>query len=401
MYTLLLIVIYLAFISLGLPDSLLGSGWPAMYPDLGVPLSNMGILTMLISGGTIVASLLSARLTRKFSTRAVTLASAFLTALALLGFSFSRQFWQLVLWALPYGLGAGAIDAGLNNYVALHYSPKHMSWLHCFWGLGALVSPFVMSRALRNASWSRGYFLIALVQFGIVLVLALSLPLWKRHSDRTEDGEAGAVGIREALQIRGVPHMLLAFFAYSSAEAIALGWTSTYLVTAVGLQTDRAAAYASLFCMGLTSGRFIGGFLMGRLGDQNMIRLGLSIILLGTLLLFAAGGTLTLIIGGLFLLGLGCAPIYPCIIHATPSNFGAKNSAAIIGIQMASAYIGSTFISPLFGLVGGAVGLWIMPPCFLLFFLLTLLMSERCFRLTAAPCQAKSGTGAHGRSLSE
>lgn len=381
MYSLLLAVIYLAFISLGLPDSLLGSGWPIMYETFGVPISYMGIVTMVISGGTIVSSLMSDALTRKLKTPTVTIISVFLTAIALLGFSFATEFWMLIVFAVPYGLGAGAIDAALNNYVALHYNSKHMSWLHCFWGVGTIVSPFVMSYALTTSAWNDGYHIISMIQAAIGVILLLTLPLWKINQSKEElnHTESKHVGLIDALKIKGVPCLLLGFFAYCSAEATAMGWASTYFVEVKGLTEERAAAFASLFFIGLTVGRFLGGFLMDKLGDHKMILLGACIGLCGIACLFIPTSYEIVSLTGFIIIGFGFAPIYPCIIHSTPGNFGEENSGAIIGIQMASAYVGSTFMPPLYGLLGRRIGFEIMPFYLIIFILLMIVMTEKVF----------------------
>ena len=260
MYSLLLALIYIAFISLGLPDSLLGSGWPVIHNDLNVPISFMGVVSMVISGGTIVSSLFSDKLTRKLGARIVTVSSVFLTAVALFGFSFSDRFWMLIVFAVPYGLGAGAIDAALNNYVALHYASKHMSWLHCFWGVGTIVSPFVMSYALTNSTWNQGYRIVGFIQLGIALLLLATLPVWKVHQNTNGHQETKSLGLTGALKIKGVPFLLIGFFAYCAAEATAMSWASTYFVEVKGINTERAAEFASLFYIGITVGRFISGF---------------------------------------------------------------------------------------------------------------------------------------------
>ena len=384
MYSLLLALIYLAFISLGLPDSLLGSGWPVIHSDLNIPISFMGIVSMVISGGTIVSSMLSDRLTRKLSTRIVTVSSVFLTVIALFGFSFSSQFWMLLVFAIPYGLGAGAIDAALNNYVALHYTSKHMSWLHCFWGVGTIVSPFVMSYALTHSTWHSGYRIVAFIQLGIGLLLLATLPVWK--ASRQSDGDnAKSIGLVGALKIRGVPYLLIGFFAYCAAEATAMYWASTYLVEVKGVTIDRAAGFASLFYIGLTVGRFLGGFIMNKLGDRKMIILGTCILSCGILSLLIPVENPTVSLVGFIIIGFGCAPIYPCIIHSTPSNFGAENSGAIIGIQMASAYVGSTFIPPLFGLLGNLISFAILPVYLSVFIVIMISMTELTFKITARP----------------
>ena len=381
MYSFLLALIYIAFISLGLPDSLLGSGWPAMHLELGVPVSFMGIISMIISGGTIVSSLLSDRMTRKFGTRIVTVASVFLTVIALFGFSFSSRFWMLIVFAVPYGLGAGAIDAALNNYIALHYQAKHMSWLHCFWGVGTIVSPFIMSFALANRTWNSGYRIVGFIQLAIALLLLVTLPVWKVNKTKSE-AAGKSVGLRGALRIKGVPFLLIGFFAYCAAEATAMHWASTYFVEVKGLPAERAAGFAALFYIGITAGRFISGFVTEKLGDRNMIRLGTCILACGLAALFIPVGSYAVAFVAFLVIGFGCAPIYPCIIHSTPANFGAENSGAIIGIQMASAYVGSTFIPPLFGLLGNAVSFSLMPVYLLVFFALMIVMVEATFRVT-------------------
>ncbi len=380
MYSFLLALIYLAFISLGLPDSLFGSGWPAMHADLGVPVSYMGIVTMIISGGTIVSSLLSDRLTRKLGTKWVTVISVFLTAAALFGFSFADRFWMLIVFAIPYGLGAGAIDAALNNYVALHYASKHMSWLHCFWGVGTIVSPFVMSYALTSSGWHDGYRIVGFVQLGIAAVLLATLSAWKVNKKASDAARQNSIGVVGALRIKGVPFLLIGFFAYCAAEATAMGWASTYFVQAKGIDAETAAGLASLFYIGITAGRLVSGFVTDKLGDRKMILAGSAVLLVGIILLALPVGTEWLAIAAFVVIGLGCAPIYPCMIHSTPGNFGQENSGAIIGIQMASAYIGSTFMPPLFGLLGGKIGFEIMPYYMLAFVVLMLVMVELMFR---------------------
>lgn len=283
MYLFLLMLIYLAFVSLGLPDSLLGSAWPVIHNAFDVPLSYAGIVTMIISLGTICSSLLSERLTKKLGVRIVTVASVFLTAIALYGFSTASAFRMLCLWAIPYGLGAGAIDAALNNYVALHYSSKHMSWLHCFWGLGTIISPYVMSYALTSSVWQNGYRMVALVQTVIAVILLITLPVWKvnRESEQQSAEEARVIGIRGVFRIRGVPQLLLGFFSYCALESTLILWASSYLVGAKGISTERAAAFASLFCIGITAGRFLAGFVTEKLGDYRLIQIGAGVLVSG------------------------------------------------------------------------------------------------------------------------
>ena len=383
MYSFLLALIYLAFISLGLPDSLLGSGWPVMHAELGVSVSFMGIVSMVISGGTILSSLLSDRLTHRLGTRTVTVVSVFLTVVALFGFSISTRFWMLIAFAVPYGLGAGAIDAALNNYVALHYKAKHMSWLHCFWGVGTIVSPFIMGYALTHSTWNAGYRIVGLIQLAIAVLLLVTLPVWKIHADATETA-GRRVGLRAAQRIKGVPFLLLGFFAYCSAETTTMQWASTYFVEVKHLPAERAATLAALFYIGITAGRFLSGFLAEKLGDRGMIRLGAGVLACGIAALLLPVESYYLAFAAFLVIGLGCAPIYPCIIHSTPANFGAESSGAIIGIQMASAYVGSTFVPPLFGLVGKALGFSILPVYLAVFAALMLVMTELTFRTTGA-----------------
>lgn len=381
MYLFLLALIYLAFISLGLPDSLLGSAWPLMHLEMGVPISYMGIITMLISGGTIVSSLMSDRLTRKFGTKILTVASVFLTVIALFGFSFANNFSMLIAFAIPYGIGAGAIDAALNNYVALHYKAKHMSWLHCFWGVGTIVSPFVMGYALTSSTWNNGYRIVGFMQLVIAIILLLTLPVWKVNEDVVSTAGED-VGLFKALRIKGVTFLLLGFLAYCAAETTTMQWASTYFVEVKGISVERAASFASLFYIGITAGRFISGFITDKLGDRKMILLGSSVLIVGILTLAIPSSSYELAFASFIIIGLGCAPIYPCIIHSTPYNFGAKNSGAIIGIQMASAYLGATFMPPIFGVLGNASTFAIMPLYLLVFVILMLVMIELTFRVT-------------------
>ena len=382
MYTLLLLLIYLAFISLGLPDSLLGSAWPVIHQELQVPLSYAGAVTMIISFGTICSSLMSERLTKKLGVNIVTVCSVLLTAIALYGFSTASAFWMLCLWGIPYGLGAGAIDAALNNYVALHYNSRHMSWLHCFWGVGTIISPYIMSYALTTSVWQNGYRMVSFLQMGITVILLVTLPVWKvnRKANEQKTEQAAVIGIRGALKIKGVPQLLLGFFSYCSLESTLLLWSSSYLVGAKGVTAQKAAAFASLFCIGITAGRFLSGFVTERLGDYNLIRIGTGIMLLGCIALILPVKTDVAALGGLVVMGLGCAPVYPSIIHATPDNFGAQNSQAIIGIQMASAYVGSTFMPPVFGLIANHISVALMPFFVLFFIVLMYIMVKKTFQ---------------------
>ena len=382
MYTLLLLLIYLAFISLGLPDSLLGSAWPVIHQELQVPLSYAGAVTMIVSFGTICSSLMSERLTKKLGVNIVTVCSVLLTAIALYGFSTASAFWMLCLLGIPYGLGAGAIDAALNNYVALHYNSRHMSWLHCFWGVGTIISPYIMSYALTTSVWQNGYRMVSFLQMGITVILLVTLPVWKvnRKANEQKAEQAAVIGIRGALKIKGVPQLLLGFFSYCSLESTLLLWSSSYLVGAKGVTAQKAAAFASLFCIGITAGRFLSGLVTEKLGDYNLIRIGTGILLLGCIAMILPLKTDVAALGGLVVMGLGCAPVYPSIIHATPDNFGAQNSQAIIGIQMASAYVGSTFMPPVFGLIANHISVALMPFFVLFFIVLMYIMVKKTFQ---------------------
>ncbi len=377
---LLIAVIYLAFVSLGLPDSLLGAAWPVMHVEMGVPVSYMGIISMVIAGCTIISSLLSNTLINKLGTRWVTVISVFMTAAALFGFSFASKLWMLLIFSVPYGLGAGAIDAALNNYVALHFKSRQMVWLHCFWGVGAIVSPFVMSFALTNAVWNEGYRIIGYVQLAIGVILLLTLPLWKKAGGSAAEDKPKKLRLVEVFKLKGAPLIMLAFFAYCAAEATAMYWASTYFVEAKHLASELAAKFASLFYIGMTVGRFLSGLISDKLGDKRMILTGTAVLSVGLILLFIPSGNYALALAGFLILGLGCAPIYPCIVHSAPVNFGTENSGAVIGVQMAFAYVGNTFMPPLFGLIASIAGFEIMPLYLIVFFAAMLVLVLLCFK---------------------
>ena len=386
MAQLLLSVIYLAFISLGLPDSLLGSAWPNIYPAFGVPVSYAGIVSMIISGGTILSSLFSDRLTRALGTGKVTAISVAMTAAALFGFSVSNAFWMLCVWAIPYGLGAGSVDAALNNYVALHYESRHMSWLHCMWGVGTIISPVLMSAALTSGrGWNGGYRTVAIIQIVITAVLVLSLPMWNgRTAAVNEDGTpAKPLTLPQVFAIPGAKEVMLCFFCYCGLETTAGLWASSYLTLTKGVPADTAAAFAGLFYLGITIGRGLCGFVTLKLNDTQMIRLGQCVLAVGVAALLLPGPQV-LALGGLVLVGLGCAPIYPSIIHSTPDHFGADKSQAVIGIQMASAYVGNLAMPPLFGLLANNVTPALFPVYLLALLVLMIIMHEQLTRKTAS-----------------
>ncbi len=432
----LLPIIYLAFISLGLPDSAIGSAWPTMAPSLGAGISWVGVVTMIISAGTIVSSLMSVRVVERFGTGRVTVASVALTAAALIGFSQSQAFWQLCLWAVPYGLGAGAVDAALNAYVAVHYESQHMSWLHCMWGVGASGGPMVMAQCLERSTWSTGFLVLGGIQVGIALVLTLSLPLWRdrklprvsgRRAGReaasgaapeaalprgeaahgadaralpgataapetseapgaaasgaggTSDGTRGKLPARrtraQLLRIPGVKAVLVSFFCYSAFEATCGNWAATFCTLARGIDAQTAASWAALFYMGITAGRAVSGFISLKVSDRNMIRLGQALIAIAFVCVLIPGDTA--LFAGLVLMGCGCAPIYPSTIHATPARFGDELALELTGMQMAFAYIGSLAMSPLFGVLAQFVGAWIYPWYLVLFLVGMVVTGER------------------------
>lgn len=414
MTSLLLLIIYLAFISLGLPDALLGSAWPVMHQELGASVSWAGIVSMIISGGTIVSSLASDRLTRKLGAGRVTAFSVLMTAAALFGFSVSHSFWMLCLWAIPYGLGAGSVDAALNNFVALHYPARHMSWLHCMWGVGASIGPVIMGWAITGGlRWNGGYQSIAGIQMVLTLILFLSLPLWKKMpspfshtsvqtdpsnpADRQirmpEDGTSDNVTsedpgepvsqepptLSQILRKRGVREVLVSFFCYCAIETTAGMWASSYCTLNRGISAEQAAQWASLFYIGITAGRFVCGFITMKLSDRNMIRLGQILAALGLILAMLPLGDHVLL-AALILIGCGCAPVYPSLIHETPSNFGAALSQSIIGVQMAFAYIGSCLVPPLFGLLAQYVDIALYPFFLAVLLVLMIIMTEALHR---------------------
>ncbi len=388
MLHLLLAVIYISFISLGLPDALLGSAWPTMYGEFGVPVSYAGIISMIIAVGTIISSLQSDRLTRKLGAGKVTAISVVMTAVAIFGFSVSHSFWLLCLWAIPYGLGAGSVDAALNNYVALHFASRHMSWLHCMWGVGASLGPYIMGYALTGGGgWNMGYRYIALLQVVLTAVLMLSLPLWKKPAGGSTGTEVGpALSLGQILRIPGAKAVMVAFFCYRALEQTAGLWASSYLVLRKGVPAETVASFASLFFIGITVGRALNGFLTMKLSDTQLIRLGQGIIAVGIAAFLLPLGEYAAL-AGLILIGLGCAPIYPCIIHSTPDHFGAENSQAIIGVQMASAYVGTCLMPPLFGLIANHITVSLFP-----FYLLTILILM-VFMHEALLKSSRRGTG--------
>ena len=356
----LLAIIYLSFISLGLPDSLFGSAWPAMAGAMRAPLWGAGLVQMTISAGTIVSSLNSARLIRRFGTGRLTAISVAATALALLGFAMTKYYWMLLVFAIPLGLGAGAVDAALNNYVALHCAPRHMSWLHCFWGVGTTAAPMILS-ALMTAGrgWASGFWAVGAMQCALSTALFATLGLWKREGTEQQEKQAKDLTLLQVLALPGARQGMITFLCYCAIESTLGLWAATYMVVVRGVGAAQAASFAALFYFGITAGRAVSGFMTLRFSPKQMVRIGQAVLLLGAcMLLLSARGAM---LAGLALCGLGCAPIYPNIIQDTPVNYGAENSQAAIGVQMASAYAGSTFMPSVFGWLGGLFGYALLP----------------------------------------
>lgn len=400
MFTILLVIIYVAFISLGIPDSILGSAWPSMYEFLNVPVGYAGIITMIIAACTIISSLSSNWMNKKLGTGNVMVISVALTAAALFGFSKSTHFIHLCLLGIPYGLGGGSVDAALNNYVALHYKSRHMSWLHCFWGIGTMAGPIVMSSFIeRGGIWTQGYRAISIFQVCLVAVLILSLPLWKKAGSKANENEErgksdtqkqcddvedaqGCVKkenktLLSVMKVPGVKVAILTFLCYCAVESTTGLWASTYMVFARGIDINTATRWAMLFYAGITAGRFLSGFVSEKLGDKKLVRIGYTMILAGILLLLLRIDNKWIVCAGFICAGFGCAPIYPSLIHQTPINFGSDNSQLLIGLQMACAYTGSTLMPPLFGLLVQTISVALLPFFILFFLVILVLCNER------------------------
>lgn len=387
MSSLLLAVIYLIFISLGLPDSLLGSGWPKMQTVFSVPSSYAGYVSMTISFMTIISALLSPRMIKHFHTKWITIVSIGLTIAGLLGFSMCSRYWMLFIFAVPYGLGAGAIDASVNHYVANNYSGSVMNFLHCFYGVGAVISPYIMALALKYARWNEGYSWTSYIQMFILFVCIISLPLWKTNGKEEEEDHSDSVGIKEALKVPAVIFTLIAFYAYCAGEATCFLWTPSYFAdTKSGLSAETIASFGSLIFGGLMLGRLISGFISNKLGDRRLIRIGIFVELLGIIMVFLPVESYMVAAAGFVVIGTGMGPVYPAIQHMAPANFGKKYSAAVIGLQMAAAYVGSTFMPMIFGLLQQKIGIAIMPTYLLIFAIINFVMLE----LTYSKIKVKS-----------
>ena len=402
MFSILLLMIYLAFVSLGLPDALLGSAWPIMYQEFAVPVSYSGTVFMIICGGTILSSLNSEKLNRRFGTGKITAISVFLTAIALFGFSISHSFLMLCLFAIPYGLGAGSVDAALNHYVALHYSSRHMSWLHCMWGLGASVGPYIMGFVLqRGEPWNRGYLIVSIIQFILAIILFCSLSLWKKNpeelkengsnapvgmegkatSDGAEAPKQRALSLKEVFAIPGAKESLASFYGYCALEQTVGLWAGSFMVLALGMEEKLAASYVALFYFGITFGRFLSGFFTMKWKDEQMVLGGSAIVFFGIFLLFTPWSK-AMVLPALILIGLGCAPVYPSVIHSTPYNFGVEHSSALIGAQMASAYVGTLIMPPLFGVLGRSFSMKLFPYYSMILLLFMVFTYRRMLQVT-------------------
>lgn len=403
MFSILLLMIYLAFVSLGLPDALLGSAWPIMYQEFAVPVSYSGTVFMIICGGTILSSLNSEKLNRRFGTGKITAISVLLTAIALFGFSISHSFLMLCLFAIPYGLGAGSVDAALNHYVALHYSSRHMSWLHCMWGLGASVGPYIMGFVLqRGEPWNRGYLIVSIIQFTLAIILFCSLSLWKKNQEELTENAAStakqeapkqrALSLKEVFAIPGAKEILASFYGYCALEQTVGLWAGSFMVLALGMEEKLAASYVALFYFGITFGRFLSGFFTMKWKDEQMVLGGSAIVFFGIFLLFTPWSK-AMVLPALILIGLGCAPVYPSVIHSTPYNFGVEHSSALIGAQMASAYVGTLIMPPLFGVLGRSFSMKLFPYYSMFLLLLMIFAYRRMLQVTKKAKLLRRGNG--------
>ena len=433
MFSILLLMIYLAFVSLGLPDALLGSAWPIMYQEFAVPVSYSGTVFMIICGGTILSSLNSEKLNRRFGTGKITAISVFLTAIALFGFSISHSFLMLCLFAIPYGLGAGSVDAALNHYVALHYSSRHMSWLHCMWGLGASVGPYIMGFVLQKGEpWSRGYLIVSLIQFALAIALFCSLSLWKKKPEELKENAAStakqedsqqnefrqnesqlescseeakkrealssgvpkqkALSLKEIFAIPGAKECMASFYAYCALEQTVGLWAGSFMVLALGMEENLAASFVALYYFGITFGRFLSGFFTMKWKDEQLVLGGSAIVFFGIFLLFTPWSK-AMVLPALILIGLGCAPVYPSVIHSTPYNFGVEHSSALIGAQMASAYVGTLIMPPLFGVLGRSFSMKLFPYYSMFLLLLMIFAYRRMLQETKKAKQLRRGNG--------
>lgn len=375
MTSILIVIIYLSFISLGLPDTVLGSAWPTMHQELNVASSYAGLISMIIAGGTIISSLLGDKLIHKLGTGKVTAISVAMTAFAIFGFSISNSFLLICFFGIPYGFGAGSVDVALNNYVANHYKARHMSWLHCFWGIGATVGPYIMGACLtRNWTWNTGYRIISLIQIVLTIILVFSLPLWKSSKSESKTS-VKTLSLKQVVKLRGAKSALIGFFCYCALESTTGLWGASFMVQHRHVSKELAASLSALFYLGITVGRFISGFITMKMSSKNLIRLGQGMIIVGIICLLLPLPNV-IMYAGFLMIGLGCAPIYPSLLHETPNHFGAEVSQSIMGVQMACAYIGSTFMPPLFGMITEVLDISFLPIYLFLFIGIMVFMIE-------------------------
>lgn len=385
MSALLLAIIFIAFISLGLPDSLLGSAWPTVYQDLNLPVSSAGLIMVIVSIGTVLSSFFSDKVLRKISTLQMTVISVLLTTVALFGYSFSNNLFWFCFWSIPYGLGAGGVDTALNNYVALHYKSRHMSWLHSFWGVGATAGPIVMGFVLsRGFSWPFGYQIIGYIQLFVALIILISKPLWLKDSSLSvQNNQQIILSNKEKLGLPGVKSLLIASFCYFTVETATGLWAASYLVLARGIDENTAATWVSFFYLGITIFRFVGGLVTDKIGDKKMILNGIWLIAIGCFLLIIPNNTVMLI--SLVLIGCGCAPVYPCLIHQIPSLFGANKSQAVISVQFSFAYLACAITPPIFGAIAQYVNIAFLPYFVLVFNVLMFVCVKLLYKNSKKP----------------
>ena len=377
---LLLVVIYMSFISLGLPDSMLGAAWPMIYPTIGADVSMAGFISMTACIGTVISSLSFSRIARRFSTRVITAVSIFVTSFALFLMSKATSIYMMLPISLLLGLGGGCVDSALNNYVSLHYSTGAMSFLHGFWGVGTTIGPILLGILIPlGYTWRTGYVSLSAIQ-GVILILSLlAFPLWKlKEKENQKEGisedNTKVVSTKEAIKRNGAVYALLGFFAYCALENTIMVWNATYMVSG-GLLESKAASFSSLFFWGMTIGRIMTGFVADKYGDAFMNRVGGVVLILAIILTPIVPVEFFWII--LLLLGLGCAPFYPMMMHQTPRLYGVDASPSLIGLQMASAYVGSTLAPPVFGFISKYLGMWIFPLYIFLFFILLVFSTEK------------------------
>lgn len=358
----LLLIIYLIFIGLGISHSLLGPAWPSMYESLAVPDSWLIIISAILSVCMITASVFSGKALKRFKTSAIVVVCALMMATGIMGFALSKSFAVLCICVIPLGLGGGLIDPVINHYIAVHFKASHMNMLHCLWGVGATMGPLIMASGIKHyGTWNAGYFMAGYIQVAIVLTLILTLPLWRKQpSTPHQEKESGKTNFKALLKLRGIYFSLVSFICYCAIEAMIGLWGSSYLVFVKGISPETAAQRLSLYFLGITLGRFVSTFLAIKIDSRKMIRLGCALIASGLFIFLLPLGDAAYM-AGFLLMGIGCAPIYPCLMHNTPVYFGEESSGSVIGLQSASANIGGAVIPPLFGFFAAHIGYSLFP----------------------------------------